>query len=70
MTYTCGIFGSEPFISCNECGLRRSVTKSNGLPFAWFIANKAAPGWSLKRFEDIHGGTSRLDYCPKCKVMR
>lgn len=70
MTYTCGIFGAEPFISCNECGLRRYVTKASGMPFAWFLDNKAAPGWSLKRTEGAHGGVSRVDLCPRCRVTR
>jgi hypothetical protein len=70
MTYTCGIFGAEPYISCNECGLRRRVSRPHGAPFAWFLDNKAAPGWSLKRLEDVHGGVSRVDLCPRCKVQK
>ena len=67
MSYLCGIgygFGLTPreaHIECDGCGKQRSVTGAGGLPRAWFLNNKAAPGWKLFRPEG-----KRVDYCPDC----
>lgn len=45
------------------CGLVRSVTARNGMPLAWFLDGRPAPGWRMVR--DDEGG--RSDYCPRCK---
>jgi len=72
MSYHCGfgrgmsVFGvepREPFIECDGCGDTICTTKAGGLPRAWFINGKGAPGWRLVRTEP----GSRRDYCPRCK---
>jgi hypothetical protein len=73
MTYRCGIgpgmerLGLEPrdpHIVCDGCGLVRAVTGRGGVPAAWFLADRAAPGWKLVR----HADETQTDYCPRCKV--
>lgn len=78
MTYHIGIGASlaaafgrtaqEPHITCDGCGLVRSVFRARGVgaPAAWFLDGKRAPGWSGGRNAD--GG--RTDYCKQCKVAK
>lgn len=67
MTYHAGMhvpgWAQEPHIHCDGCNLVRSVTRANGMPYAWLMNGKAAPGWRMER--DSAG--IRRDYCPKCK---
>lgn len=65
-----GIADDSPHITCDGCSLRRSVLKDHGLPYAWFMNGKPAPGWSLKRVDAAADGTGfkRTDLCPRCKV--
>jgi hypothetical protein len=60
---TLGIASGDPRIECDGCGVTRRIT---GLPPAWFLANKAPPGWRLDRSESSDGVT-RSDYCGTCK---
>jgi hypothetical protein len=74
MTYHIGIGASlaaafgrtaqEPHITCDGCGLVRSVFRARGVgaPAAWFLDGKAPPGWRLINCKD-----GRSDYCPRCK---
>jgi hypothetical protein len=63
VTYFAGTHGRDPRIECDGCGVARRIT---GLPPAWFLANKAPPGWRLDRSESDDGVT-RSDYCGSCK---
>ncbi len=51
----------DPALVCDGCGLRRSVTKPSGMPFAWFLDRKKAPGWKFDGSKDM-----RRDWCPRC----
>jgi hypothetical protein len=62
MTYQASLFGSAPRITCDGCGVRRTI---DGLPPAWFFAGKGPPGWRLER-----NGDERRDYCGTCKKGR
>lgn len=72
MSYKCSTWGLSYFgipdgyarVMCDGCGIVRPVLKSNGMPFAWFINNRRAPGWSGKKSDD---GFGRIDKCPRCK---
>jgi len=76
MTYHCGIGASmaaafgvrprEPHITCDGCGLVRSVyaNQRSYAPAAWFLDGKRAPGWSGGR----NAEGKRTDYCKQCKV--
>ncbi len=75
MSYRAGIgpvfarvMGAEPDgpkITCDGCGLVNRIP-TDRLPPKWFMDNKAAPGWSMRRSFDSDGLT-RLDLCPRCK---
>lgn len=70
MTYHCGIQGMgsldrEPYLACDGCGLKRTVQKPSGMPYAWFLDRKKAPGWSA----DLRG-TMRRDWCGECTAKR
>ena len=71
MTYHCGLDfpgrHEEPRITCDGCGLVRDVKKPSGLPFAWFLDGKAAPGWKLVRIDLDDGTLVRRDHCPRCR---
>lgn len=72
MSYRCGLsdplasaLGETPGparITCDGCGVQRGVTRSSGLPYAWFLANRAPPSWSLE-----YQGDNRVDLCPRCQ---
>jgi hypothetical protein len=71
VTYRCGVaalfFGvepCEPHIKCDGCGLVCRTSKPSGLPYAWFLNNKPAPSWTMRRTEDPF---ERVDLCPRCK---
>lgn len=76
MTYRSAVFGfekygvrshPEPTIYCDGpgCSERMPVRRGNSdIPWAWFLDGKAAPGWTVS---NPHGGTARIDLCPKCK---
>lgn len=61
MSYRAGIFGSEPRLICDGCGWEREVTNRNGMPFAWLLNRKRAPGWGFDGSGDM-----RRDWCPSC----
>lgn len=52
----------DPYLLCDGCGARRSVTKSSGLPYSWFMNRKKAPGWKMEIGED----GKRTDWCDGC----
>jgi hypothetical protein len=61
----------EPRVICDGegCGLARPVNRTRGLPPAWFVKHKAPPGWSLQRTELPDGSITRVDLCPRCKLL-
>ncbi len=73
MSYRCGIYEplatlmrvepGPPTITCDGCGLRRSLSDRR-VPPQWFMDGKAAPGWRMEKHED---GT-RTDLCARCKL--
>jgi hypothetical protein len=71
MTYRCGTYGmdhigiptGDPKLVCDGCGCMRSVTKRSGMPYAWFLNRKKAPGWKMDSSGDM-----RKDYCPDCEI--
>lgn len=58
-----GLMPCDPHLTCDGCGVVRSVTMANGMPFAWFLDGKRAPGWTMARVDDL-----RRDWCPRCKA--
>ena len=62
MTYRSGLFGSDPEIICNTPGCTARVVIL--APYAWFMANRPPPGWSLERTE-TDDGVNRIDLCPQ-----
>lgn len=66
---TMGVEPGGPRITCDGCGLVRRIPDDR-LPPAWFLDNRAAPGWKLVRTEDGDGGVTRQDLCPRCKVAK
>lgn len=60
-----GLEPCEPHIRCDGegCAETHKVTNRHGIPTAWFMKRKAAPGWTA---EAIDSGRSR-DYCPQHK---
>lgn len=66
VTYHAGLFGSEPYITCDGCGVVRHVTARGGIPAEWFITGKAAPGWAMWR----DANDLRRDECKACKTGR
>jgi hypothetical protein len=75
VSYRCGLeptlaklMGAEPggpWVTCDGCGLRLTI-RSDRMPPAWLLDNKAAPGWSLTH--DDNG--KRTDLCKTCKPSR
>ncbi len=70
MSYQAGISGfgaadRSPVLVCDQCGTKRSVTRASGMPYAWFLDRKAAPGWAFDGSADM-----RRDWCPECKPPR
>jgi hypothetical protein len=70
VSYQCGIqgFGTtdrEPALVCDGCGLKRDVRKPSGMPYAWFMDRKKAPGWSADTSADM-----RKDWCCECSEKR
>lgn len=73
MSYRCGVDGAlaavlgiepgGPWVACDGCGVRRTCTKPSGMPYAWLLDNKAAPGWKLTKSDDGR----RTDLCSACK---
>lgn len=61
MSYRAGVMGSEPCLVCDGCDLRRAVTNRHGLPFAWLLDRKRAPGWGFDGSTDM-----RQDWCSDC----
>ena len=55
-----GLMPCDPHLRCDGCGVERPVIGPRG-PFAWFLDNKCAPGWSMDR---VDGG--RRDWCQRC----
>jgi len=60
VTYTCGMFGSPPKITCDGCGRELTVA---ALPPVWFLEGKAPPKWKTLRKGD---GSKRWDLCATC----
>lgn len=58
-----GIPDDDAHIKCDDCGVRRNVRKPSGMPYAWLLDNKPAPGWRLQL--DQEG--LRRDFCTQCK---
>jgi hypothetical protein len=52
-----GIPAGRPTFFCDGCKTTREFRDRNGMPRAWFLDRRAAPGW--KRIGD-------KDYCPTC----
>lgn len=74
MSYRCGIgegmralgwVPGPPRMWCDGCGVTCQMLKRNGMPYQWFLALKAKPGW--KKVWPNGEGMSSRDYCPACK---
>ena len=57
-----GIPNGDARLICDGCGLVRGVQKPSGMPYAWLLNRKAAPGWAAEFTED-----NRMDWCPRCR---
>jgi hypothetical protein len=66
MTYQAGIFGSDPHIFCDGCGLKHGVTSPRGGAYSWLLDGKAPKGWHVTwtKVDDLT--RKRRDTCPAC----
>ncbi len=55
----------DPHLFCDGCKRKRTVCRSRdiALPYAWFMNNRRAPGWTKERAKKDE---PRVDYCPRC----
>lgn len=67
MTYHCGLSfpgeRREPHITCDVCGTVHRVANGAGVPYAWFLDEKAPRGW--KRVPQGDGPAAH--YCGRCR---
>lgn len=69
MSYRAGIGGlSAPTIYCDSAGCETRLV-IDGMPPNWFLANRAKPGWFMRRWEDDLG-LVRVDVCPFHKHLK
>lgn len=54
-----------PHVTCDVCGAKLYVQRPNGMPYAWFMNRKNAPGWRMTWCGD--GSSSH--FCPGCKAV-
>ena len=74
MSYRCAtrgltLFGlpdGEPRLVCDGCGATRTAIKRSGMPYAWLLDNKRAPGWAFEKTSEY----TRRDWCAECDIKR